>query len=413
MSAANAICVLAISWLTTSLTACSFVDDFTPRQYSLNIHSQDALNQETLLNIIRASRFQPLNFIGISQLTGGQSEDFRIGLPTIAFGPSPNGMAREFAFSGNIIDSSASAGFTMNPLISTNFQRAMLTPVSQNTLADLTVSYPREAVFYMAIARVKLTRGKAVSVFHNDPGNDRDYTDKTGTIIPCKDIFAQHMDDAKLNPHRRLAEITSELYLPENDRYCSFSKFVAVMRIALSYGLTATRVTPASPAKDSASTESSSGGQSGPLGRLCFEAGLADLAKRAIVLKMDNRCDSPNFSQNFAFPFPGAMLEFEIDLRSPSSVFGYIGSLIRNNKAYAIQYIRPEFTELSSEPFVNIVRARNAGCIVDIAYLDEEYCIPNEASLNTGIVLQILQALRNLSISPTDLNTPFSVRVVQ
>jgi hypothetical protein len=413
MSAADTICVLAVSWFTTLLAACSFIDNFTPRQYSLNIHSQDALDQETLLNVIRASRFQPLNFIGISQLTGGQNEDFRIGLPTITFGPGQSAEAREFIFTGNFIDSSASSGFTMNPLISTNFQRAMLTPVSQNTLADLTASYPREAAFYMVIARVKLTRAKAVSVFNNDPGNDRSYTAQVGKIIACSDIFAERVAGGEPNPHQRLAEITSELYFPENDRYCSFSKFVAIMRVALSYGLTATRVTPASPPENTGSTAPSSGGQGGPLGRLCFEEGLADLAKRAVVLGMYNRCDNPNPPQNFAFPFPGANLEFEINLRSPINVFGYIGSLIRNDKTHDIRYIRPEFTELSSEPFVNILRGRYSGCTVDITYLGEEYCIPSEASLNTGIVFQILQALRNLSISPTDLNTPFSVRVVQ
>jgi hypothetical protein len=247
---------VCVSWSSaiSLIVERSFIDNFTPRRYSLNIHSQDPLGQETLLNVIRASRFQPLNFIEISQLTGGQNEDFRIGLPTITFGPGQNATAREFIFTGNFIDSSASSDFTMNPLISTNFQRAMLTPVSQNTLADLTASYPREAIFYMVIARVKLTRAKAVSVFHNDPGNDRHYTARVGEIIPCSDIFAERVAGGEPNPHQRLAEITSELYFPENDQYCSFSKFVAIMRIALSYGLTATRVTPASPPVDTGST---------------------------------------------------------------------------------------------------------------------------------------------------------------
>jgi hypothetical protein len=424
MSVTNTACVLAFSWLTTLLTACSFVDNFTPRQYSLNIHSQDALNQETLLNIIRASRFQPLNFMGISLLTGNQSEDFRIGLPTITFGPGQSSTAREFIFTGNVIDSSASAGFNMNPLISTDFQRAMLTPVSQNTLADLMVSYPHEAVLYMVITRVKLTSGKSVSVLRNDPIDDRDFVDKTGAIIPCKEIFAEPMVDGSPNPFRPLAKITSELYAPENDRYCAFSKFAAILRIALSYGLTATRVSspapprtqsgaaqPGPPSKNSG--EGGSAGQGGPQGRLCFEEGLADLSNRATVLEMDNRCDNPNPPQGFAFPFPGAKLEFEINLRSPSSVFAYVGSLVRNDKAHNIHYYHPELRELKSEPFINILHGRFAGCIVNITYLEEDYCIPNEGSLNTGIVLQILQALRNLSISPTDLNAPYSVRVVQ
>src|SRR6516162_5255467 len=332
MSAGKAICVLAVSWLTTSLTACSFVDNFTPRQYSLNIHSQDALNQETLLNIIRASRLQPLNFMGISLLTGNQSEDFRIGLPTITFGPGQSSTFREFIFTGNVIDSSASAGFNMNPLISTDFQRAMLTPVSQNTLADLMVSYPREAALYMIIARLKLTSGKTVSVLRNDPGDDRDFVDETGAIIPCNEIFADLKDDNRANTYRPLARITSELYSPENDRYCAFSKFAAVLHIALSYGLTATRVSSATPPNSAAqrgspnknSGEAGSPGRTGSQGRLCFEEGLADLRNRATVLEMDNRCGNPNPPQSFAFPFPGARLEFEINLRSPSSVFAYV-----------------------------------------------------------------------------------------
>ena len=297
----------------------------------------------------------------------------------------------------------------------------MLTPVSQNTLADLMTSYPREAVLYMIIARLKLTSGKTVSVLRNDPGDDRDFVDQTGATIPCNEIFAELKDNNRANPYRPLARITSELYSPENDRYCAFSKFAAVLHIALSYGLTATRVSSAAPpnsaaqsgASDKNSGETGSAGQSGSQGRLCFEEGLADLRTRATVLGMDNRCGNPNPPQGFAFPFPGAKLEFEINLRSPNSVFAYVGSLVRNEKTHDIKYFRPDLRELSSEPFVNIVRGRREGCIVNITYLEEDYCIPNEASLNTGIVLQILQALRNLSISPTDLNAPYSVRVVQ
>jgi hypothetical protein len=422
MSAGKAICVLAVSWLTTSLTACSFVDNFTPRQYSLNIHAQDALNQETLLNIIRASRLQPLNFMGISLLTGNQNAALTIGLPTITFGPGQSPVAREFIFTGNVIDTGMTAGFNMNPLISTDFQRAMLTPVSQGIVADLIVSYPREAVFYMAIAQIKRTMGNMVSIFRNDPGDDRDFVDKTGVTVPCKDIFAERLADGR--PYHWLATITSELYSPENDRYCAFSKFAAVLRIALSYGLTATRVPgPATSRAQSGAAptgpsgknpaEAGAAGPSGSQGRLCFEEGLADLQYRATVLQMGNRCENLNPPTNFAFPFPGAKLEFEINLRSPNSVFGYIGSLVRNDKTHDIHYYHTESRELKSEPFINILHGRYAGCIVNITYLEEDYCIPSEGSLNTGIVLQVLQALRNLSIAPTDLNAPYSVRVVQ
>jgi hypothetical protein len=168
---------------------------------------------------------------------------------------------------------------------STEFERAMLTPISVNTIADLIVSYPRETVLYLAIEELKLISGKTVTVFHNRPDDDQDFIDKTGALIPCKDIFSKVTVDGRPNPYQQLAKITSDLYVPENAQYCSFSKFFAVMRILESYGLTAVRRF----------------GPQGPQGRFCFEEGLADVINRATVLVMGNRCDNSNPPQNLAF----------------------------------------------------------------------------------------------------------------
>ena len=101
MSAVKAISFYGIVGAIVCLPACSFVDYFTPRQYELNVNSQQALNEESLLNIIRASRFDPLTFVAISQLTGGQTEAFNFGIPTITFGQGKP-LSKSSSFSGAI-----------------------------------------------------------------------------------------------------------------------------------------------------------------------------------------------------------------------------------------------------------------------------------------------------------------------
>src|SRR5437764_10797897 len=93
------------------LPGCAFVDNFAPRVYDGNLGSQLAVNQETLLNIVRASRLQSLNFMAISQVAGNQTEDLKVGLPTITLGPGQTVAQRQFVFGNNIIDSSAQGSF--------------------------------------------------------------------------------------------------------------------------------------------------------------------------------------------------------------------------------------------------------------------------------------------------------------
>jgi len=89
--------------ISASAFGCAFVDYFTPRQYALNLNSEEALNQETLLNIVRASQYRPMTFMAVSQLTGSQMENFNIGLATITFGPGKSAAAKEFIFGPNTL----------------------------------------------------------------------------------------------------------------------------------------------------------------------------------------------------------------------------------------------------------------------------------------------------------------------
>src|SRR3972149_6602612 len=83
------------------LSSCGLVDHFSPRVYDANLNSNQVLNQETLLNIVRESQFQPLNFVVISQLAGQHTETLNNGLPTITFGPGQTTAQHQAVFGPN------------------------------------------------------------------------------------------------------------------------------------------------------------------------------------------------------------------------------------------------------------------------------------------------------------------------
>src|ERR1700743_1383387 len=118
------------------LSACATVAQFGERIYDGNRNAVLAQNQETLVNIVRASNLQPLNFVGISQVSGGQTESLNSGLPTITLGPAQTIAQHQFQFT-NSLQSGVSGGYQASPLVSTAFSTGMLSPISPKILAFL------------------------------------------------------------------------------------------------------------------------------------------------------------------------------------------------------------------------------------------------------------------------------------
>ncbi|WP_459162095.1 hypothetical protein [Bradyrhizobium japonicum] len=100
------------------LASCAAVDQFGERIYDGNRNSQLAQNQETLVNIVRSSHLQPLNFVAITQVSGGQTESLNTGLPTVTFGPLQTVAQHQYQIS-NSVQSGVSGNYQSAPLVST------------------------------------------------------------------------------------------------------------------------------------------------------------------------------------------------------------------------------------------------------------------------------------------------------
>jgi hypothetical protein len=405
---------LLISIVSGVLAACAAVDRFGSRIYDHNLTSQDAMNQEIVLNIVRASQYQPLNFIAVTQVTGGQSETLTTGLPTITIGPAQTATQHQFPIS-NSVASAATGGYQSAPLVSSAFQQGMMSPVSPKVLAYLLASHDRETVFNLVMDSINITSGDTTVRYVNDPSNDEGLSDG------CSPEIATSM---LRNPK------TGRAFLLNED-VCNYSKFVLFLTEGLFFGLSAEIAPPAPGSGGNKGAANNPGGgnaagnqgtgtnaTSAPqaTGRLCWDPGLADPKfKTTVRTYMTAICTEKPSTKNprIIFPFSNiGNLQFNPVFRSPQAIFIALGGLLRDGLADRVISQTPRSKRLfKTEPLVTIISENGAGCYVSAFYNGQAFCVPQGAH-KTAVVLDVLEQLRNLSITPGDLNAAFSVRLI-
>ena len=434
--ALRAFCLFFLAGLSGS---CALVDQYGSRAYDGNLNTQNAINQEVLVNIIRASRYQAISWNPASQIQGGQSESLQTGLPTIFIPISlPNTIT-------NQVTSGATGGFTTAPLATTAFQAGMLTPVDLKTLASLTTYYPREAMFFALIAAIDVKLVSSNRVYArlvNDPSFA--YYDLNNS---------SDLDQARCN------ELINELYQHPGPRAffgtdCSYEKFANLLHLLVDNGLYTELVQIPAPQPAQAQANQSN---IVTFGRFCFNKVLVrqgmltlqgssfppcgQYIKQSVggtvavtTTRTDKRDDRvvnidtqsltrqtvtttnsvlPITGKNFRVKFAGiGWVEINFELRSPNGFLSYLGSWY--NFGDRVQFDRydtiPAKTIFNGGPYLAIRDGLPASCYSWVNYDGGLYCVPMGAT-HTSMLMDIAVILRNLNISPTDLNAPISVRV--
>ena len=203
-----------------------------------------------------------------------------------------------------------------------------------------------------------------------------------------------------------------------NDRICSYSKFVNFLQVSLAIGLFAETVPCAANATTPGCSAAKPSGGSGSTasselyGRICFDPARAQSTLRSTAENLNPLCGSMPLAKPSPVTLTYAVLgrvQPEFVLRSPAGVFSYLGKLLHNGTADRISYYTGEAKQLGR--FLDIATDGTTGtCYVSVSYEGRDYCVPQEA-YNTALMLDILEELRNLSISPSDLTESFTVRV--
>lgn len=425
-------CLVAISL--PVLAGCTVVDRFGSRIYDHNLTSQDVMNKEVLINIVRASRYQPLNFMVITQVTGGQSETLSTGLPTISLGPAQTLAQHQFPIT-NSVSSGATGGYQTNPLVSSQFQQGMMSPVSPKILAYLLASHDRETVLHLVLDSINVTMKAAAKTttlrYVNDPANDVPAQDGDRDDQDLPRECTVNIASAALQPHRN----GSERRFLMKEGVCNYSKFGVFLRDGMKYGLSAELVPiPQQEAATGRRGETLRGGGNGAnmpdinanatvtpqaTGRLCWDPGLAVAEFKTTTLNLKPQCvknfnsDGKNesFNSNFTFGTLGT-LQFDLRFRSPAAIFRALGQQLHDGSAGRVTpVLGPSMRTFNGQPLLTIKNEDTGDCLVLARYEDHTYCVPHDAD-RTAMVINILQELKNLSTTPNDLNSAFSVRVV-
>jgi hypothetical protein len=438
-----------------AIGGCQMVDlAYQPRAYQVNLGTQNVREDLILLNVARASRFEPMNFTALSKYTatgqlqvsgsalantGVNSQVFRGGGPSagsvLTGGPSSTLSAGGAASTNNSFDIAS----LDNQEFYANFL-APLTPEKIHILVNAGLS--RDIVFHSVVRSVKVKLGKAGEArvplfkelrYNNDPSDDKWFGKSSPENAKiCEDALA--FEASRNHPSGYpLPPFASDIWRGDHLNDCNYSKFLRFIKAGLEYGLT-TEVIPSRGARGRSraasdqirvaqlnvivSTDRSGGDRArqevGDV-KLCFDESLAAL----------NKLQVPTGSQYSSCRTGEAKADLKIQtfapyidtvtpvLQSPYSVFQYYGLLVRTGTAYRVSLTDRARERTADDTIFRVTSETGGGCYSYVSYSGRDYCVPQENAANTKEVLTLLVALVNLStsrqslpVTPTVLSNP-------
>ena len=379
--------VAACALVAGALSACAVIDHVEPRYENVNHAAANARNEGILLNIVRASKHVPLNFIAFSKVSGSADVALTAGLPKFGLGPGPLviDVNRQAIFSNSVLSGTANAknDFDITLLETKEFYNGLLGPVDLPTLNFFVrQGYTRELLFWLFTESVRETIGGRTVEYRNDP-------DPT---IACEVVSGAQR--------------------------C----FKNMVEIALATGLTVqTQTQPAvGPAKGVV------------LGRLCFDNVLAKRAKRFYPPEIFTSLHaSSGLRPSCTDPWPKTRLDgrtdlltfevlgtvlgpirYEITTRSTFGIYQFLGRILATGATERI-LMYGRLDENEDPRLLAIDSNAQDGCFVGLVFEGLGYCVPRQGAENTKRIFSLLAQLLALKTQPGDLAITPTVRTLQ
>jgi hypothetical protein len=141
--------------------ACSDIDNLHDRTAIVNKGAADYYNEAILLNIVRASKSEPLTFVAMTTYTGHNSVSGSAGLPTVTVGPhTPAAITpeRNYAFGANSVTRSYQNDWNASIVDDPATYAALLAPTNPSTLGFfINQGFSRELLFLLFVDHLIIT----------------------------------------------------------------------------------------------------------------------------------------------------------------------------------------------------------------------------------------------------------------
>jgi hypothetical protein len=394
---------LAICIAVLAASGCAAIDNsFSPRVSTLNFGVDRATNDAILTNIIRASRFQPLTFVGISKVSGSQQASLTNGLPTLTFGANLTPQQKQFSFANNSINQQAAGNFDVVPLASREFTKGLLLPLSMLEFELLLrQGFPRELLFNLVVEAIEFTW---CETFHGKP--------------PKRKCEGKHM----VNPNNPADNNT--------DKWYSFQNIVKK--------LVSDEINVESREQDKRGARRGDKADQVPLtmitSRFCFDSNAPTTFKFGRQLrcgtswyysKTDDQTMRVNQQSTLFYDEvidigihvpevrgPIQVSNVRVQMRSIYGIFRYLGQLLVSEKAAALAFpVSDRMSDAPRYPLLQVETGPALSCFASVQFDAEHFCVPESGSPATNLVFSILAQLIALKTQPGDLAFTPTVRV--
>jgi hypothetical protein len=404
-------CVLRMKALLVvgALVAGCVDSTLVPRAYDINQGTQNIRESAVLMNIVRASRSEPLNFVPLSKYTGTGSVSLNESLSRNSPAVKPPGST----VLTQIFTSTASAAqgnsFDVGTLENKEFYGGFMSPLDLESLnLLLNAGLNKELVLHSVIEAFRVRLAGRSLLFVNNPEDDLPYNG-----MPCVGLY-----DGTENAFEPVAQRG----IWRDPLACKYQKFLYFLRVAVRWGVTVEAGTAGGKSAASGKAKASSGDSGGKVQYfVCYdpaiaqENGMPGRPDAPGACQSKNRELTPMRELQFRFQFNPPIEGVAPVVRSPYAVFQYYGHLLAN-----IKHDHVQLSELSrrKDPrrearLLTIETGGGVDCFADTFYAGTRYCVPNEKTKNTKEIFVLLNTLVAIStnrsalpVSPTFVLTP-------
>jgi hypothetical protein len=447
------------------LAACTEVVDLTTesRYAQYNRTTDWAKNEAILLNIIRASESQPLNFLVYSAYTGTATATASAGAPGFIIGPNRIASQKQYTISNSTLNATltGTGNITVQNLDTQDFYDALLTPVDfTNLYAFQRQGYPRELLFRLFTDYVSLKppsgsdpQGRSGSIIYNVPGNER-----------CSDLPEPLVN--RLYPNEPLDSDRRKICFNDLVEFALLSGLSSEIRAAAQPAQPSNNKggSPSSPDTTGTQPKSSSNSNTQkppPEGRLCFDGALANYERTKYwhqhrdagrFLDAVRAADyhpvcggtgphdiwpptstqgsatgksavaggSPNIHSNASAGTNTISVDLtvrtgrpvwdihlyqhhvvEIGTRSTFAIYNFLGVLMRHQESDINQFKEPDPSD--DNQVLTVIKGQPTGCFSSVAFELGIYCVPIDGAANTKRTFSILSQLLALKTTTGDL----------
>jgi len=297
-------------------SGCAILEEsLSPRTYSVNEGADAVLNNAILLNILRASDSEPLNFVAIAKYTaaGQLGANAQAGQFTYAAAVTHPGSQ----YGPNTLSGQLNNSFDLNVLETKDFYTGLLRGMdATQTSLWFSEGLSRELVFYVLVGAIRTTRlDGAVYEYRNDPADDDWHAAETGSVEHHSPMCIPRTD----GPTRAAQFDRIGIWYGTHADDCRFQKFRYLVDLAVKYGLRIEPVTMPNPkwTKDS-TTEPKT--LSTPV--TCYDPALfREYAHRATIPGVKVCGGSKSVEAHyFSIRGPGTLKGIELVVRSPFAI---------------------------------------------------------------------------------------------